>query len=88
MLVSEHSVYVQNDPNAVPSRITATRASNGADDPDHYDIEIALAVCRSADGEQCHHRAVVRQDVKRPRTDHGNAVHQRGMMPVCDAIAI
>src|SRR5262245_31207506 len=50
-----------------------------ADDCDHDDVEVALTVCRTADGKQCHDRAVVRQAVERARADHSNPVQQRGV---------
>ena len=48
-----------------------------ADDRNHDDVAIALAMRRSAHGEQRHHRAVVRQAVERARADDGDAMQQR-----------
>ena len=41
------------------------------------DVEIALAVCRAAHGEQRHDSTIVRQAVERTGADHGDTVHQR-----------
>ena len=53
----------------------------GADDADHHDIAIAVSVRRSADRKQSDHRAIVRQAIECARTDHRDAMEQRGIEP-------
>ena len=65
--------------------MTATSASKRADDADHDDVEIALAMRRAADREQRNHGAVVRQAVERAGADHRDAVQQRGVDAVLAA---
>ena len=56
--------------------MTTIKPSTGLTMPTMTNVEITLAMARSAQRKQCHHSAVVRQGVERAGADHGDAVHQ------------
>ena len=64
-------------PECRPQSNYCDEPEKGADDRNHDDVQIAFAMGRAADREQCDHGAVVRQTVEGARAYHSDAVHQR-----------
>src|SRR5215468_8705809 len=61
-----------------PEHDDRDKSENCVDDSDHNDVEVTLSVCCPADGEEGYDRAIMWENVKRSRSDHRHAVHQRG----------
>src|SRR5689334_24959107 len=56
--------YCSERPERRAENDNSGQSEQRADDPDHDDPEIALAVARSAERQQSDHRAIVGQDIE------------------------
>ena len=59
--------------------------NKSSDDRDHDDVHIALGMRRTADREQGHHGAVMRQAVQRTGPDDRDAMQRAGSIPCSPA---